>query len=259
MKPAKPRSYGAEDLRKRYPLHALGSVGISSLLVVTAFAYPTFKHLFEKDPEQDKLNVEASRVINYSQLSAPPPISLERPEPKTFESAPKIKTVKFLQPVAKKDEEVPEEVEIPTMDEMEHTQIGTVDQEGVDSIVVDVDFVVELPPEPEPEPEEVFAMVESMPEFVGGEEAFMNYLRMNLDYPTIALEARIQGIVFLQFVVEKDGSITDIKVLRGVVSSLDEEAVRVVRQMPKWIPGEQNGRKVRVKYSLPVRFRLRDH
>ena len=95
-----------------------------------------------------------------------------------------------------------------------------------------------------------------MPKFPGGIPGLMQYLARNIKYPTIAQENGTQGRVIIQFVVERDGSITDVRVARGVDPYLDKEAVRVVKSMPKWIPGKQNGKAVRVKFTVPVMFRL---
>ena len=95
-----------------------------------------------------------------------------------------------------------------------------------------------------------------MPSFPGGNAALMKYLGDNIKYPVVAQENGVQGRVVVSFVVERDGSITDVKVVRSVDPSLDREAVRVVSTMPKWIPGKQNGSAVRVKYNVPVAFRL---
>jgi len=102
----------------------------------------------------------------------------------------------------------------------------------------------------------IFDVVEDQPEFPGGDEARMKFLRDNIRYPTIARETGIQGTVFITFVVERDGSITDVRVLRGIGGGCDEEAIRVVRMMPKWNPGKQRGRAVRVQFSMPIRFIL---
>ena len=251
---AKEKKYGAEHILELYPKSALISLGISIFLMTSVFAYPMIKSLLEKDPDDDQLKV-MTRVINYSQLSAPPPIQLERPDPKTLQAVPKIKKVKFLQPVAKSDEEVPDEEELPTMEEMEHSQIDTYDQEGVDSILVDVDFVIDIPPTPAPK--ELFTIVQKMPEFEGGEARLWEYLGENLDYPDMAREAGQEGVVYMQFVIEADGKITEVEVVRGVSYLLDNEAMQVISRMPNWTPGEQNGRKVRVKFYIPIRFRLK--
>lgn len=110
--------------------------------------------------------------------------------------------------------------------------------------------------EEEVEEEQIFTIVEDDPEFPGGQGALMQYLQSNLKYPTMAREAGIQGTVFVTFVVERDGSITDVRVLRGVGGGLDEEAIRVVQNMPNWTPGRQRGQAVRVQFNLPIRFVL---
>jgi TonB family protein len=105
-------------------------------------------------------------------------------------------------------------------------------------------------------PDDPFDVVEQMPEFPGGMEALMKYLQESVKYPKEAFEKGIQGRVVVQFVIEKDGSISEVEVIKKVNEHLDAEAVRVVNAMPKWKPGKQNGETVRVKYTLPISFRL---
>ena len=116
--------------------------------------------------------------------------------------------------------------------------------------------VITQPEPPKAEENRVFEVVEQMPAFPGGDVALMRYLQENVHYPTIALENDVQGRVVVGFVVEKDGSITDVTVIKSQDPSLDREAARVVKSMPRWIPGKQNGSAVRVKYQVPVTFRL---
>ena len=108
----------------------------------------------------------------------------------------------------------------------------------------------------QPESDRVFSVVEQMPSFPGGMGAMMQYLSSNIKYPKEAEKKGIQGRVLLSFIVQTDGSITDVRISKSVDPSLDKEAIRVVKSMPKWIPGRQNGEPVRVKYTFPVTFRL---
>ncbi len=122
---------------------------------------------------------------------------------------------------------------------------------------IDITQVEVINLEPEPEPDDVpFQIVEDMPEFPGGQEALLKYLSSHIKYPSICRENNIQGRVVLQFIVNKDGSIVDVEVIKPVHPQLDKEAVRVVEGMPKWKAGSQRGKPVRVKYTLPVNFRL---
>ncbi|MCF6171582.1 MAG: energy transducer TonB [Bacteroidales bacterium] len=104
--------------------------------------------------------------------------------------------------------------------------------------------------------EVIFQVVENQPEFPGGMSELYVFLQKNVKYPPIAKESGIQGRVFVNFVVEKDGSISNVKVLRGIGGGCDEEAIRVVKSMPKWKPGKQRGKPVRVSFNLPIKFTL---
>ncbi len=103
---------------------------------------------------------------------------------------------------------------------------------------------------------EIFTIVEEQPGFPGGESALMDYLKNNIKYPQLARESNIQGTVFVTFVVEPNGSISNVKVLRGIGGGCDEEAVRVIKNMPKWNPGIQRGEAVRVQFNMPIKFAL---
>ncbi len=171
-------------------------------------------------------------------------------------------------PITEQPEEVtppPAPVEAPAIVEtltivdddmdVESTQIASSEETGQ---AVEISYV---PPTVEEEEEvaeeEIFEVVEQMPEFPnGGMAGLMQFLSKNIKYPTIAQENGTQGRVTVQFVVNRDGSIVDAKVIRGVDPYLDKEALRVINSMPKWKPGMQRGKPVRVKYTVPVMFRL---
>ena len=151
----------------------------------------------------------------------------------------------------------PQEVEVLNVVEddveVEEIEINTEDDKDVEVVIAPP---VEAPVEEEEE-EVIFMVVETMPEFPGGQQALFKYLGENVKYPVIAQENGIQGRVICQFVVNKDGSIVDVVVVRSSGEpSLDKEALRVINSMPKWTPGKQRGKPVRVKYTVPVNFRL---
>ena len=102
----------------------------------------------------------------------------------------------------------------------------------------------------------VFDFVDKMPEFPGGQVEMIKFLSKNINYPTVALEQGVQGSIYVQFVIWKDGSVREVKVLRGVGSSLDNEAIRVIKMMPNWEPGTQRGIPVNTRYTLPIKFKL---
>jgi len=105
--------------------------------------------------------------------------------------------------------------------------------------------------------EEIFTMVEEMPSFPGGEDSLYKYLGMNIRYPLAAKSNGIQGIVYVTFVISKNGSVKDVKLLRGIGGGCDEEAIRVVQEMPNWNPGKQRGKNVNVQINMPIKFTVR--
>ena len=164
--------------------------------------------------------------------------------------------------ITKQEEPKPQPVEMPK----QTTQLEIVqDDVEVEDIEINAEMdqneVMEEYVAPEIEEEEVveqevFTIVEEMPGYPGGDAKMYEYLGKNIKYPQIARESSIQGRVFVNFVVEPDGSVTNVKVLRGIGGGCDEEAMRVVKSMPKWKPGKQRGKAVRVSYTLPVVFKL---
>jgi len=139
------------------------------------------------------------------------------------------------------------------------------DVEVEDEIEIDVDmdddtemeeYVPIIEEEEEIVEEQIFLVVEKMPSFPGGEGEMYKFIGNNISYPRMAKESGISGRVFVTFVVEKDGSVTDVKILRGIGGGCDEEAIRVIKAMPTWSPGEQRGKAVRVQYRMPIKFTL---
>ena len=162
----------------------------------------------------------------------------------------------FIQPEEEPEIEPEQAPPPPEIDEIEVKE----DDEIIDDIDLGLDVVIdELPPDTGPvviEEEPIADFAEVEPTFPGGEGAMMTWIQENIEYPQLAVEMGEQGIVYVQFVVNKDGSIEQVKIMRGVSDALDSEAKRVVRRMPRWTPGEQAGKKVRVRYTLPIHFRL---
>ncbi|HON01529.1 MAG TPA: energy transducer TonB [Paludibacteraceae bacterium] len=136
------------------------------------------------------------------------------------------------------------------------TQTINIETEDTKNKAVDIIAAPVAAPIHEEDEQVIFQVVETMPQFPGGEQALFKFLNENIKYPVIAQENGIQGRVICQFVVNTDGSIVDIQVVRGVDPSLDKEAVRVIQSMPKWIPGKQRGKPVRVRFTLPINFKL---
>ena len=257
------QAYGAYKLRKgtaKRNVWALLIVGLAAALLYLGLQ-------LQKMAEANK-KVENTQAVELAKLqtekkkeSKVEKKEVIRQEPEKVVEQVKS-SVKFTAPVIKKDSEVKEEDEI-KLDEVQKSDkaVGAFTVEGNDEVGGAVlkakeDIAAPEPPKHVVEETKIFTVVEQMPMYPGGDGALMGYLRDNIHYPTVAAENGVQGRVVVGFVVERDGSITDVKILRGVDPSLDREAMRVVKNMPKWTPGKQNGSAVRVKYQVPVSFRL---
>ena len=150
--------------------------------------------------------------------------------------------------------QLPEIIEVPDEEEIEEEIEVDLDVEVTEETVIE-DIVFEEAPEEE-EVDEIFTIVEDKPTFPGGDGAMYKYLGKSIDYPSQARRMGIEGRVFVQFIVGKDGSIRDVQAIKGIGAGCDEEAVRVIKKMPKWSPGKQRGRAVQVRMVLPVFFKL---
>ena len=254
------QAYGAYKLRK-----GTTKRNIWSLIIVTLAAVLLFLGLqLQKMVEANK-TVENTQAVELSSLEQKKKEAkvekkeIIKTEPEKVVE--KVKSsVKFTAPVIKKDSEVKEEDEI-KLEEVEKSNkaIGSFTVEGNDEVggeVLKAKEDIKAPEPPKQEENKIFTVVEQMPMYPGGDAALMQYLSSNIHYPAVAAENGVQGRVVVGFVVERDGSITDVNVIRSVDPSLDREAVRVVKNMPRWTPGKQNGSAVRVKYQVPVTFRL---
>lgn len=131
-----------------------------------------------------------------------------------------------------------------------------IDAEADELTVIDTYTPPAVMEEEEVAEAEIFTVVEESPSYPGGDEARIRFLQQNIQYPQMARESGIQGTVYVTFVVEKNGAVTDVRVLRGIGGGCDEEAVRVIKAMPKWNPGKQRGKPVRVQFNMPIKFTL---
>jgi protein TonB len=258
----KNKEYGAYVLRKE-----TGKRNVKALIWVLIGIGLIFAIAYANLAIQNamKQNVSVETDVELSKLAQKKEAKVERKEPIKVEMEQKVvekvkSSVKFTAPEIKKDDEVKPEDELKSQDDLSktNTAIGAFDVKGNDEAEGEVLKAKEVVVDEKPKEEEtkVFDVVEQMPQFPGGPNALFEYLSKNIKYPVVAEENGIQGRVIVTFVVERDGSITEVKVAKSVDPSLDKEAMRVVKSMPHWIPGKQNGSAVRVKYTVPVTFRL---
>ena len=263
----KNKEYGAYQLRKGTSGRNIKALLILVIAAALVGGFLAWKVIEQKQADEQQAYMEAMELAKLQQQAKKEEKKKEPVKPK-IEPKKEIpvarETQKFTAPVIKKDELVKEENQVKQMDKLDQkVAVGTENKEGTKSRLAEAvrsDIAVAAPPPPPaPKPEvsnKVFDVVEEMPHFPGGPAALQAFLSSNTKYPVVAQENGVQGRVIVSFVVERDGSITDVRVVRSVDPSLDREASRVVRSMPRWSPGKQNGSTVRVKYTVPVVFRL---
>ncbi len=217
------------DLEKKRGVYSSIALLFAFAIVLIAFEYRTTSGAFE-EPDQTAipdLFEEDPSIVSFVKPPPPPP-------------PPPVVNLSFL--IDENPDEDP--IEFASIDIDEDTKIKPI---VVPKLVEEVIIEDNIP----------VLIAEKMPEFPGGLKSLFSYLGNNINYPIIAKDTGIEGIVFVSFVIAKDGSITTVKVLRGIGGGCDEEAMRVVNAMPKWKPGKQGGRKVAVQYNIPINFVLK--
>lgn len=253
--------YGAYQLRR-----GTSKRNIVSMIFVAAVAAVAYLGLAAYNSYQEAQKAKFEAEMEASLLDAKKEAKVEKktetPKVEQVQKVEKVKSsIAFTPPVIKKDSEVKPEEEMKTQDELKETKtaIGAYDVKGNDDAGGTVLKAVEEiaapePPKHEEEQNKIFEVVEQQPQFPGG--SVNGWLADHIKYPVVAVENGISGRVVVQFVVERDGSVSQVRVVRGVDPSLDKEAQRVISSMPKWIPGKQNGQAVRSRFTVPVTFRL---
>ena len=258
------KEYGAYVLRRQTGRRNVSAIIAVLIMFACVMVYMVAKNAYDEYQKGHQVHDQVTELSALKQEKKE--AKVERKEIVKQQEVEKVvekvkSSVKFTAPVIKKDDEVKEEDELKTQDEIMDSKVavGFANVVGNDEngeVLKAKEVIATEPVKPKEEENKVFDVVEQMPSYPGGNGALMQYLSKNIKYPVVAEENGIQGRVICTFVVERDGSVTDVRVAKSVDPSLDKEAVRVVSSMPKWIPGKQNGSAVRVKYTLPVTFRL---
>lgn len=254
------KSYGAYILRKLYPKNLGRSVLAAVIFFTLAITGPVLASLIMGSSDSKKENVvevtlEAPPDLDPNKPPPPPP---PPPPPKAPEPPPPTASIKYVPPKVVEDKKVVEEEPPPKQEDMKDIQVSTETKEGVKGnapVMLD-EGKGDGPPVEEKKEPEIFNRVEQMPEFPGGEAALKKWLSENIKYPEIAKENGIDGTVVVSFVVDESGNINVPTILKGLGGGLNEESIRVVKKMPKWNAGKQQGRAVKVKFNLPIKYKL---
>ena len=253
------KAYGAYVLRRLYQRHVTRALIIATAIFALLVFFPLIaQYLKDKLPKEDKKNLQENVLMDAPPLDdtkpPPPPPPPEAPPP----PPPKLTTIKFTPPVVKKDEEVKKE-EVPDQDELKDKTVSTVTVKGntdapdLSELSGTGDKVVEEVVE-----NKVYTYVEQMPELPGGggQGAIVAAIQKAVRYPPMALRNQVEGRIFASFTVNPQGDVTDVKVVKGLGSGLDEETIRAIKTLPKFRPGKQNGRAVSVSFTVPITYKI---
>lgn len=254
------KDYGAYDLRKTYNKRLTAALVTTAVLIALLFLGYVLANTLGNDKNKKEMVVQDVQLEDVKQQEKkeepPPPPPPKPPEP------PKVEIKKFTPPKIVKDEEVKPEEKPPEVEKLEDTKIGTVNQEGIkDEGIVAPPVedagkgVVEAPKKDEEDYDKTFTKVEIESSYPGGAAAWQRYLNRNLRYPQDAIDNEIQGTIVVQFIVDKEGNVSNVEAVSGP-KELRDEAVRVIQKSGKWTPAIQNGRQVKSYKKQPIVFRL---
>lgn len=254
------KAYGAYVLRRLYQRHVTRALIIATSIFLLLISFPLISaYLKARQPKEEKKNLQENVLMDAPPLDdtkpPPPPPPPEAPPP----PPPKLSTVKFTPPVVKKDEEVKKQ-EVPDQEELKEKTVATVTVQGntnapdlTELASGEGDKVVEAVVE-----NKVYTYVEQMPELPGGggNAAIVAAIQKASKYPPLALRNQVEGRIFVSFTVNAQGEVSDVKVVKGLGSGLDEETIRAVKTLPRFNPGKQNGRAVSVSFTVPITFKI---
>ena len=262
----KNKDFGAYELRRESPKrHNIALIAVAVFIVLVLVAnFLVNSVLADKEEDQPKEKKEQAVIAEIPEDEVMDEEEViekfDEPEPEVVEE-PVLENEKMTEILIVKDEDVKEPPRSQDEAQTSDVAVGAVNQEGIkdalDQKVMDTEVKVEPTPPPAPPADDVvFTSVEQDPQFPGGQAALLKWVTDHIKYPAVAQENGIQGRVTVQFVVTKNGTVGQVKVVRGKDPDLDKEAIRVVKSLPKFTPGKMNGHPVNVWYTLPITFRL---
>jgi len=252
------KNYGAFELRRIYGRNVTRALIVGAALLALLVFIPAIAKMMEDRKPKEVLNLKGNVLMDAPPLDEtkppPPPPPPEAPPP----PPPKLTTVKFTPPVVKKDEEVKKE-EVPDQEELKDKTVATVTVKGntdapdLSALSGEGNKVVEEVVEAK-----VYTYVEQMPALPGGGgmAAIVAAIQKNFRYPAVDLRNQVEGRVFASFMVDENGDVSDVKIVKGLTGTVDAETIRSIKSLPKFIPGKQNGRAVKVSFTVPVTLKI---
>jgi protein TonB len=241
------KMYGAYILRKMYNKQVIKATLLSVAILIAGLAYPLVSSFTAKN-RGNHIWIDTS--IEVMSTEKPPAELPELPQAPPDNSEIQ-KQVRFVPPIVVNEEVI--DYGILNQDILNQSSVNDPVNITIEKFIEKQPVIIDVPEEKK----EIFITAEEMPFYPGGETERLKFLAENIQYPELALASGIQGTVYLQFVIDSKGNITDVKIIRGIGGGCEDEALRVIKMMPPWHPGKQNGRTVRVLYTMPVSFKIR--
>ena len=259
------QAYGAYELRKTYGKHILMAAFLATGVFISGLGWPLLKQnkVIVATPPAEDLEKDKVTVLDADRILPPPPktkdIAVPPPIQQTQE---KVKTVAHVTTRVVPNDHPADDREVPTVDQLKGAIIGTHNQDGEVAQYPNMEGIETRTNtggtgSGEENHNGIYEFVADMPYFEGGEEGLLRYISKRIKYPRQAVNEQVEGVVVVSFVVDRTGSITEATILKGLGFGTDEEALRVVNEMPNWTPGKQNGKPVAVRYTLPIRFSMK--
>ncbi|MBD1398583.1 energy transducer TonB [Pontibacter sp. JH31] len=259
------QAYGAYELRRAYGKHVVLAATLATTVFLSGLGWPLLKqsNATVEGPVAKNTNKDKITIIDADRIFPPPPkMESTPPTPIVEPHQEKVKTVAHVATKVVSNDHPDDTREVPTVEQLRGAIIGTRNQEGEQAqnpnlTGIDPSTSNSGNGTGEVNTNSVYEFVADMPYFEGGEEGLLRYISRKIKYPRQAVNENIEGVVILSFVVNRTGHITDATILKGLGFGTDEEALRVINEMPPWTPGRQNGKPVAVRYTLPIRFSMK--
>ncbi len=261
------KAYGAYYLRRIYGQHVTRALIIGAFFLGLLVIIPAVARYLEEHKPKEELNLKENKLIDAPPLDntqppPPPPPPASTPPPPPPPDPPKVNSIKFTPPEVAKDKEVRQEEDVPDVKEIKDQNIGVKTVKGGLDEAPDLSGLSgegkAAAPVAEVVEDKVYTYVEQMPQLPGGggQQAIVDAIKKAYRYPAVDMRNQIEGRVFAKFTVDENGGLTDVEVVKGLSSTIDAETIRAIKTLPKFIPGKQNGRAVKVSFTVPISLKI---
>ncbi|MGI4864784.1 MAG: energy transducer TonB [Janthinobacterium lividum] len=260
------KAYGAYDLRRVYGRNVTRALIFGAFFMCLLVLIPAVARYWEEHKPKEELNLKVNELMEAPPLDntqpPPPPPPPSTPPPPPPPEPPKVNAIRFTPPEVAKDKEVRQEEDVPDVKEIKDQNVGVKTVTGGLDAAPDLSGLsgegTKAAPVAEVVEDKVYTYVEQMPQLPGGggTQAIVNAIQKAFRYPAVDLRNQVEGRVFAKFTVDENGNLIDVETVKGLSSTIDAETIRAIKTLPKFIPGKQNGRSVKVSFTVPISLKI---